>query len=203
MRRRGGRKRALEPGADWRSRRSEPALEPGLRLRRAGDGRRFRVLVVVDDFTRECLALVVDTSLSGARVARELDHLGELRGLPLMIVSDNGTELTSRAILVCRQERGVNGTTSRRASRWQKRVRREPERPLPRRMPPTSTASGACTRPDGSRSLAVDYNTRRPHTSLGGLTPDDSPTGPDRTTTRTESGYERGQSGGKVKLHLP
>jgi putative transposase len=63
------------------------------------DGRRFRVLVVVDDFTGECLALVVDTSLSGFRVARELDRLVEVRGRPLMIVSDNGTELTSLAIL--------------------------------------------------------------------------------------------------------
>lgn len=62
------------------------------------DGRRFRVLVVVDDFTRERLALVVDTSLSGQRVARELDTLVALHGRPFMVVSDNGTELTSRAI---------------------------------------------------------------------------------------------------------
>jgi putative transposase len=63
--------------------------------------------VVVDDFTSECLALVVDTSLSGVRVARELDRLAELRGLPLMIVSDAGTELTSRAILAWQEECGV------------------------------------------------------------------------------------------------
>jgi putative transposase len=63
------------------------------------DGRRFRVLAVVDDFTRECLALVADTSLSGQRVARELDRLVEWRGTPCMIVSDNGTEFTSNAIL--------------------------------------------------------------------------------------------------------
>ena len=62
-------------------------------------GRRFRVLAVVDDFTREALALVVDTSISGVRVARELDRLIARRGRPAMIVSDNGTELTSRAIL--------------------------------------------------------------------------------------------------------
>ena len=53
-------------------------------------GRRIRILAVVDDFTRECLALVVDTSLSGARVARELDAVIAVRGVPpLMIVSDN------------------------------------------------------------------------------------------------------------------
>lgn len=62
-------------------------------------GRRFRILSVIDDFSRECLASVVDTSLSGLRVARELDRLAERRGYPCMVVSDNGTELTSNAIL--------------------------------------------------------------------------------------------------------
>jgi putative transposase len=55
------------------------------------DGRRFRVLVVVDVFTRECLVLVADSSLSGRRIARERDRIIEYRGRPLMIVSDNGT----------------------------------------------------------------------------------------------------------------
>ena len=72
------------------------------------DGRRFRVLAVVDDFTRECLALVADTSLSGARVARELDAVLARRGRPKTCVSDNGTELTSMAILRWSQERGVD-----------------------------------------------------------------------------------------------
>ena len=71
------------------------------------DGRRFRVLVVVDDFTRECLRLVVDTSLSGRRVVRELNHIVERRGAPLLVVSDNGTELTSHVVLSWRQDRGV------------------------------------------------------------------------------------------------
>jgi putative transposase len=51
------------------------------------DGRRFRILTVVDDCTRECLALVADTSLSGVRVARELDRLVAERGKP-----DDGDE---------------------------------------------------------------------------------------------------------------
>ena len=58
-------------------------------------GRRFRVLNVVDDVTRECLAAVPDTSISGCRVVRELTELIAERGKPGMIVSDNGTELTS------------------------------------------------------------------------------------------------------------
>jgi putative transposase len=62
-------------------------------------GRRFRILVVIDDCTRECLAAVADTSISGMRVARELDAIVARRGAPTCIVSDNGPELTSRAIL--------------------------------------------------------------------------------------------------------
>ena len=62
-------------------------------------GGRFRVLAIVDDFTREALALVVDSSTGGRRVVRELDALIARRGRPAMIVSDNGTELTSRVVL--------------------------------------------------------------------------------------------------------
>ena len=61
------------------------------------DGRRFRILTVVDVHTRECLGLVADTSLSGVRLARELDGLIARRAKPQMVVSDNGTEMTSGA----------------------------------------------------------------------------------------------------------
>ena len=71
------------------------------------DGRRFRILAIVDDFTRESLALIPDTSLSGLRVARELDALIEHRGRPKSCVSDNGTELTSMAILKWSETSGV------------------------------------------------------------------------------------------------
>jgi putative transposase len=70
-------------------------------------GRRFPVLAVLDDSTRECLALVADASLSGLRVGRELDRIVALRDSPAMIASDNGTELTSHAMLRWQQERGV------------------------------------------------------------------------------------------------
>ena len=108
VRRRGGRKRAL--GA------RRPMTRPLTKNERWSldfvsdtvcDGRRFRILCVVDDHTRECLALVADTSLSGARVARELDAIAAARGYPASVVSDNGTELTSVAILGWRQARGV------------------------------------------------------------------------------------------------
>lgn len=62
---------------------------------------------MIDDFSRECLATVVDNSLSGERVTRELDAIAECRGCPCMVVSDNGTELTSNAILAWQADRGV------------------------------------------------------------------------------------------------
>jgi putative transposase len=62
------------------------------------NGRRFRVLNITDDITHECLGAIPDTSISGQRVARELTAIIERRGKPGLIVSDNGTELTSHAI---------------------------------------------------------------------------------------------------------
>ena len=60
--------------------------------------RRFRVLTLVDDFTRRCMALVVDTSFSGRRVGRVLDEVAASRRLPETIVVDNGPEFTSNAL---------------------------------------------------------------------------------------------------------
>jgi putative transposase len=108
VRRRGGRKRALGTRAPM-------VLPDGPNQRWSLDfvsdtltcSRRFRILCVVDDYTRECLALVADTSLSGVRVARELTRLIGMRGKPHTVVSDNGTELTSSAILRWSQERRV------------------------------------------------------------------------------------------------
>ena len=72
------------------------------------NGRRFRVLNIKDDVTLECLAAIPDTSISGQRVARELTTLIAQRGKPGMIVSDNGTELTSHAIFAWTKDHGVD-----------------------------------------------------------------------------------------------
>jgi putative transposase len=100
VRRRKGRKRAV--GA--RARTPVPALlnqrwSPDFLHDQMVTGRRSRVLNVVDDLTRECLAAVPDTSISGKRVMRELTELIARRGKLGMIVRDNGTELTSSAVL--------------------------------------------------------------------------------------------------------
>jgi putative transposase len=71
------------------------------------DGRRFRILNVIDDVTKECLAVIADTSISGRRVARELDAVVAWRGRPDLIVSDHGTEFTSNAMLAWSQERRI------------------------------------------------------------------------------------------------
>lgn len=71
------------------------------------NGRRFRVLSVVDDFTRECIGQLVETSIPGARVVRFLNQLIEANGKPRSIVCDNGTEFTCKAMYFWSQEREV------------------------------------------------------------------------------------------------
>ncbi len=135
------------------------------------DGRRFRILTVIDNCTRECLALVADTSLSGRRVARELDAIIVRRGRPETIVSDNGTELTSNAILSWADETGVgwhyiapgkpqqNGFNESFNGRLRDELLNET---LFRSLPHARLVLETWRR---------DYNEHRPHSKLGWLTP--------------------------------
>ena len=115
VRRHRGRKRARgsrkpmpvpqRPNARWsldpRHGHSDQCRSHGSMSDTFGASRKFRILAVNDDCTRENLGLIADTSLSGARVARELTAMIRLCGKPGSIVSDNGTEFTSTAILKC------------------------------------------------------------------------------------------------------
>ena len=135
-----------------------------------GDGRRFRILCVVDNFSRECLAAVVDTSLGGVRVVRELERLVSERGTPGVIVSDNGTELTSCAVL-----RWATGRLD-----WHYI---EPGKPVQNAFIESfnSRLRDECLNEHVFLTLAEaratidawrqDYNHLRPHSSLGALTP--------------------------------
>lgn len=134
-------------------------------------GRRFRILAVIDDCTRECLGLIADTSISGVRVARELDALIRIYGKPETIVSDNGTELTSRAMLEWQNSTGVHwhyiapGKPTQNAliESFNGRLRDE----LLNEEVFVSLA-------DVRRKLArwrYDYNTVRPHSALNGQSP--------------------------------
>src|ERR1700678_4254612 len=134
-------------------------------------GRRFRILNIVDDVTRECLAAIPAASISGRRVARELTILIERCGKPSMIVSDNGTEFTSNAMLAWTQDNKIV---------WHFIA---PGKPM---------QNGFCESFNGrmrdellNESLFLDlhdarsrianwiddYNQQRPHSALGYLTP--------------------------------
>ncbi len=137
------------------------------------DGRRFRVLAVVDDFSRECLTLVPDTSLSGARLTRELDAIIQMRGMPTTIVSDNGTEMTSSAVLEWCQKTKID---------WHYIA---PGKPTQNAFIESFNGSfrDECLNETLFSSLAdarsevtkwkEDYNRNRPHSSLGNLTPNE------------------------------
>ena len=71
------------------------------------DGRRLKVFSVLDDFSRESLALTADTSITGDRVVRVLNELAVKRGYPKGIVMDNGPEFTSRALDAWAYKHGV------------------------------------------------------------------------------------------------
>ena len=134
-------------------------------------GRRFRVLNVVDDVTRECLAAVPDTSICGKRVVRELSDLIAVRGKPGMIVSDNGTELTSNAVLEWCGTAKID---------WHYTAPGKPTQnafveSFNGRMRDELLNETLFTSLDHARekiaAWAWDYNTQRPHSSLGYATP--------------------------------
>jgi len=172
VRRRGGRKRALGTRAPM-------VLPQGPNQRwsldfvsdQLTDGRRFRILAVVDDYTRECLCLVADTSLSGLRVARELDAIIARRGRPLACVSDNGTELTSMAILRWSQETGIDwhyiapGKPQQNAFIESFNGRLRDELLNETLFTSLGHARAALT------AWQHDYNTIRPHSGLGNMPP--------------------------------
>ncbi len=172
VRRRRGRKRARGSRAPM-----PVALRPGERWSldfvsdTFGASRKFRMLAVNDDCCRENLCLMADTSISGARVARELDALVRVYGKPACIVSDNGTEFTSRAILKWAGDNDVD---------WHYI---DPGKPQQNGF--IESFNGSLrdellneeifdTLDDARRKLALwryDYNHVRPHSSLGNQTP--------------------------------
>ena len=174
MRKRGGRKRALGT--------RRPMLVPNRPNERWSldfvsdaftDGRRFRVLAIVDDFSRECLALVADTSLSGIRVTRELTAIMARRGRPKTVVSDNGAELTSMAVLRWCQDTGVA---------WHYIAPGKPtqnafvERFIGSLRDELLNETLFMTLAEAKAHITAwkeDYNRNRPHSSLGNLTPNE------------------------------
>ena len=135
-------------------------------------GRRFRTLNIVDDLTRECPAIEVDTSLPGARVVRVLDKLAILRGLPDTIVIDNGSEFTGRALDAWANKHGV------------KLHFIDPGKPVQNAYIESFNGkfrdecldlhwfTDLADAKEKIESWRVEYNQVRPHSSLGNTTPE-------------------------------
>ena len=134
-------------------------------------GRAIRMLSVIDTFTRECLALEVDTSFASRRVSRVLERIIAWRGQPQSIRCDNGPELTSRHFLAWCVERKIS------------LVHIQPGRPMQNGHVESFTGKlrDECLNTswfrnlfDGRRKLTAwrhEYNSERPHSSLGYLSP--------------------------------
>lgn len=160
-----------------------------------GDGRKFRSLNIVDDYSRECVAAEVDTSIPGGRVVRVLERLGERRGLPEVLVTDNGPEFAGQALDVWAYQRGV------------KLHFIDPGKPIQNAFIESFNGKmrDECLNEHWFRSLSEarqtieawrrDYNEVRPHSSLGNRTPQEftaraatlrSPTAPSELPRREE-----------------
>ena len=135
------------------------------------DRRRFHILVVVVDFSRENLVLVADTSLSGQRVARELDQIIAEHGMPNRIVSDNGTEFTSMAILKWVQDTRIDWHYIAPGKPQQNGFIESFNGKLRDECLSETLFGILCAARETMEEWQQDYNWRRPHSALGNLSP--------------------------------
>jgi putative transposase len=137
------------------------------------DGRKLRVLAIVDDYSRECLLLEVDSSLPGTRVVKALERLGDIRGLPRSITVDHGPEFEGRALDAWAYKRAVHLAFIR------------PGKPIENAYVESFNGRfrDECLNEhwfvsmQHARSVIeawrIEYNTERPHSSLNDLTPEE------------------------------
>lgn len=135
-------------------------------------GRRFRCLNVVDDYTRECLAIEVDTSLPGLRMTHVLERIAVMRGLPRSITVDNGPEFAGKALDAWAYQAGVTLSFIR------------PGKPVENAYIESFNGKfrDECLNEHWFLSLRqakslieawrIEYNTERPHSALGYLAPE-------------------------------
>jgi putative transposase len=168
-------------------------------------GQRLRVLCVIDSFTRECLALEVDTSLPSRRVTRVLERIIQQRGVPVAIRCDNGPEITSRHFLAWSVERKIDivhiqpgkPTQNAHVESFNGRLREE-----------CLNVSWFWNLFDARCKIACwrdEYNQQRPHSSLNYFTPEEFRrqfASPSTVTDTTEIGPASRQPCGRASLGL-
>jgi putative transposase len=137
------------------------------------NGRSIKVLSVVDEYTRTCFRIDVDTSINGVRVARTLGEIGQTAGLPEMIRVDNGPEFISNALDAWAYQRGIKMTFIRPG----KPVENAYIESFNGRLRDECLNENWFLSLDHARRIIedwrVDYNHARPHSSLGYLTPEE------------------------------
>jgi putative transposase len=137
------------------------------------NGRTIKVLPIVDEYTRKCFRIEVDTSINGARVVRVLDEIGQQEGLPEIIIIDNGPEFIGKALDAWAYARGI------------KLAFITPGRPVENAYIESFNGKfrDECLNEhwfmtlDNARKIIeewrIDYNTKRPHSSLEYMTPEE------------------------------
>jgi putative transposase len=150
------------------------------------DGRRFRALTIVDDFSRECPAIEVDTSIGGFRVARVLDRLSEVRGLPQSITVDNGPEFAGKTLDEWAYRKGVKLNFIQPG----KPVQNAYAESFNGRLRDECLNESWFKNLDEARTIIedwrIDYNRVRPHSSLDDLTPEEYAERHKTTTLNTQ-----------------
>jgi putative transposase len=152
------------------------------------NGRRIRVLTVIDEATRECLALEADTSLTGARVVAVLNRIAYFRGSPSEVLTDNGPEFTGNALSAWTYEKGI------------RHIFIEPGKPVQNAYIESFNGKfrEECLNGHWFKNLAearkivevwrIEYNNVRPHSSLGNLTPAEYAAGLNQNDTQNQAG---------------
>ena len=171
----------------------------------AASGRRLRIFSVVDSYTRECLALEVDSSLPSRRVTRALGEIIQHRGAPVAIRSDNGPEMSSRHFLAWCIERKIDAvhiqpgkpTQNAFVESFHGRLRDE-----------CLNVSWFWNLFDARAKIAawrVDYNTERPHSALNYLTPEEfaRAASPSAVSSTTRPALPQGNPAGSAVAVAP
>ena len=137
------------------------------------NGRTIKVLSVVDEYTRKCFWIEVDTSINGVRVARVLTDIAQIEGLPEIIIIDNGPEFIGNALDAWAYQRGVKLTFIRPG----KPVENAYIESFNGRFRDECLNENWFLTFEQARGIIekwrIDYNSERPHSSLGYLTPEE------------------------------